>query len=156
MQSKMKENKLKDERLKKLENSLLERHKVNQNVARNLLMNKPVYNIGNKNEQMEHRSNTNVFDHKQLIKQAQTGDFKEKLFNRDLENESRRDIASEIDYSDHKSINTTITLQKRSSNFRQSDTQSVLSKGNLDKLNKEMKDDKIIRKCNIFSYSYLL
>ena len=95
----MKVNKLKDERLKQLENSLLERHKVNQNVARNLLMNKPVYNINNKNEQIENRSNTNVFDHKQLIKQAQSVDIKEKLFKRDKDSESKRDIASEIDYS---------------------------------------------------------
>ena len=101
-------------------------------------MNKPAYGLNDKNEQAENRSNVGVFDHKQLMRQTRIGE-KEKLFKKDGENESRRDVASEIDYSDNKSICTTVTMQRRSNSNRNSDTQSVLSKANLDKLNKEGK-----------------
>lgn len=112
MLAEAKANKVKEERIKKFENSLLERHKVNQNVARNLLTTKPVFNINNKNEDIDNKSNAGVFDHGQLIKQTQAGDVKDKLFSKNIENESRRDIASEIDYSDHKSITAMIKVQK--------------------------------------------
>ena len=98
--------------LKKFENSLLESHKVNQNVARNLLNTKPLYNLNNAVDIRDNKSNAVAFDHKQLIKQAQTGNLKDKLFSRVNENESKRDIASEIDYSDHKSITAMIKIQK--------------------------------------------
>lgn len=75
-------------------------------------MNKPKYNINDKGEQLEKKSNASMFDHKNLIKQSQVGDAKEKLFKYDRDNESKRDIASEIDYSDHRSIATSITISK--------------------------------------------
>lgn len=59
---------------------------------------------------------------------------------------SKRDVASEIDYSDHRSIATSITNPNRFGRVRASDTQSVLSKANLDKLDKNAADSKIIRK----------
>lgn len=49
----------KNERLKKLESSLLERHKVNQNLARSLLGTKPVYHISDKHEV---KSNSSISD----------------------------------------------------------------------------------------------
>lgn len=108
----VKVNKAKEERIKRFENSLLEKHNVNQTIARNLLTSKPAYNLGIKNQDIDNKSNAGVFDHTQLIKQTQAGDAKDKLFSKNIENESRRDITSEIDYSDHKSIAALVKVQK--------------------------------------------
>lgn len=67
---------------------------------------------------------------------------KENLF-RSYENGSKRDIASEIDYSDQRSIATSVTLSNRYMKKRPSDTHSMLSKDNLDKLNNQ---SRLIRK----------
>lgn len=72
---------------------------------------------------------------------------------------SKRDVASEIDYSDHRSIATSVTQSNRIGRARASDTHSVLSKANLDKLDKNAADAKIIRKywamnsCRFFMYN---
>lgn len=67
---------------------------------------------------------------------------KENLF-RSYENGSKRDIASEIDYSDQRSIATSVTLSNRYAKKKPSDTHSMLSKDNLDKLDNK---NRLIRK----------
>lgn len=113
-------------------------------------MNKPAYNLPSKNKSHETCSNASRFDHSRLLRHAQEGNTKDRLFQKESEGASRRDIASEIDYSDQKSIASSLGISKRQIK-RPSDTQSVLSKSNLAKLNGEQKQGSSIRKCGLYN-----
>lgn len=76
-------------------------------------MQKPTYDNISKASNEDKRTNASYFDHKKLLNNTK-GDFKLKMFNTSNDNASKRDVASEIDYSDHKSIATSVTLSQRS------------------------------------------
>lgn len=103
-------------------------------------MSKPRHEVNSKKRHFLSSSvagSTGNFDHQQLLQNTRGGHTKHMHTEDALDRESKRDIASEIDYSDHKSIASSVALSKRYTPKRHSDTHSVLSKVNLTKLENE-------------------
>ena len=95
-----------------------------------------------------------MFNYDKLLKNTKDANIHKIITN---EGKPKRAMQSEIDYSDHKSIATFVSQSNRSKRaYRPSDTKSVLSKNNLDKLDSQNgRKTKIICKKNlIFSQGW--
>lgn len=97
-------------------------------------MQKPTFDIMSKASNDEKQKKEQLFDHKKLLNNTKAN-FKTNMFENANDNASKRDISSEIDYSDHRSIATSVTLSIKSGRrSHRSNAGSDLTKDNLNKL----------------------